>query len=285
MPALLRLGFIGGGNMAEAIVRGVLSAGVSDAGGIAIAEKSEARREFLAREFPGTRITADIPAAASEADVVILAVKPQNIPEVLPQLVTSHQPLATNPSPVTSHQSLVTVLSICAGIRTAALEAGLPAGARVVRVMPNTPALIGLGWSGICPGANAGADDIAMARRIFDAVGESAEVSEDLMDAVTALTGSGPAYVFYLMESLIESGVRMGFTPEQAAAMVRQLLLGAATLAANSDKSPAQLRAAVTSPGGTTAAGVAALDRERFRDTIVDCVLAAERRGKELGLA
>ncbi|CAN5478614.1 pyrroline-5-carboxylate reductase [soil metagenome] len=270
------LAFIGGGNMAEAIIRGVTAGGVLPAGNISVTDKSSERREFLRGAFPLARVLEENGAAISGADVVLFAVKPQVMAAVLQEI-----------APVCHAGQFF--ISICAGIRSAAIEGGLRTAShpspRVVRVMPNTPALIGLGMAGICGGANAVEADLELSRKIFDAVGQVVSVKESQMDAVTALSGSGPAYVFYLIESLIEAGIEVGFSAEDARRMVLQMTLGAATLAANSEKSPAELRRAVTSPGGTTAAGVAMLEEKKMREALIECVKAAESRGAELGKA
>lgn len=268
------LGLIGGGNMAEAIIRGLLTKRVCAPSELAVSDVSEARLGFLRGAFPGVTVVSESAAVLAVSQTVLFAVKPQTMPSLLPTLAPS------------THSSQL-FLSICAGTRCATIEAGLSSPAnphpRVVRIMPNTPALIGLGVAGICGGAHATADDLALAQRLFEAVGTVTMVPEAMMDAVTALTGSGPAYVFYLMESLIDGAVAVGFDRAEADRMVRQLLLGSATLAAQSDKSPEELRRAVTSPGGTTAAGVAVLEAREVKAAVVACVAAAEARGRELG--
>lgn len=268
-----RLAFIGGGNMAEAIISGLLDRGVYTAAELAATDVVPARLEFLSRTF-AIATSDDNRELIRSADAVLFAVKPQNMGDVLAGIAAD-----TAPDQL--------FLSICAGTTTAFIENGLRTPhaptPRVIRIMPNTPALIGLGVAGICKGTHATDADLDVAERIFKSVGIVLRVAETQMDAVTALTGSGPAYVFYLIEALIEAGVKVGFTPEQAHEMVTQMVLGSATLARKSDKSAADLRRAVTSPGGTTAAGVAVLDEKKVMEAFIACVAAAEARGRELG--
>jgi pyrroline-5-carboxylate reductase len=268
-----RLGFIGGGNMAEAIIRGLLEKKVYTVGSLAATDVSEPRLEYLRKTF-GIDTSTNSADLVTRSEAVLFAVKPQNMNDVMAGISSAVRPMNL-------------FISICAGTRTDTIEKGLhtsnnPAP-RVVRVMPNTPALIGLGVAGICAGANAKTVDVEFAEKIFQAVGVVTRVREEMMDAVTALTGSGPAYVFYLIESLIDAGVKLGFDKDQAREMVLQMVLGSATLARQSDKSAAELRKAVTSPGGTTAAGIAVLDERKVKDAFIACVEAAEARGKELG--
>lgn len=267
------LGFIGAGNMAEALIRGLIDKGVYTADEIAITDVSADRTALLGRQF-GVVTCGSNGALVRECAVVLLAVKPQVVAAVLEEVKNDSRPDQL-------------FISIIAGTRSAKIENGLRNAGnekpRLVRVMPNTPALVGLGVSGICAGANATTEDLQTTESICNAVGITTRVDESLMDAVTALTGSGPAYIFYVIEALIEAGVKVGFTPEQAHGMVLQMVLGAATLAKNSDKSPQELRRAVTSPKGTTEAGVTVLDQERVKEIFARTVEAAERRGKELG--
>ncbi|HMZ51341.1 MAG TPA: pyrroline-5-carboxylate reductase [Candidatus Sumerlaeota bacterium] len=268
-----KLGFIGAGNMAEALIRGLIDKGVYTADEIAITDVSADRTALLGRQF-GVATCGSNGALVRECAVVLLAVKPQVVAAVLEEVKNDSRPDQL-------------FISIIAGTRSAKIENGLRNAGnekpRLVRVMPNTPALVGLGVSGICAGANATAEDLQTTESICNAVGITTRVDESLMDAVTALTGSGPAYIFYVIEALIEAGVKVGFTPEQAHGMVLQMVLGAATLAKNSDKSPQELRRAVTSPKGTTEAGGTVLDQERVKEIFARTVEAAERRGKELG--
>ena len=258
--------------MAEAILKGVIDSKILPAKDVFVTDALPDRREYLRREFPAQVVETNN-ELVDVADVVIFAVKPQNMP-----LVMNGISLQCTPAHL--------FISICAGITSQIIEDGLRTVTnprpRVVRVMPNTPALIGMGVAGICPGSSAGPEDVALARQIFEAVGEVVVVEESLMDLVTAVSGSGPAYVFHMIESLIEAGTSLGFTPEQARAFVLQMVRGSAELAHRSPKTPAELRRAVTSPGGTTAAGIAILEQRNVREAFAACVAAAENRGKEL---
>ncbi|MCC5877995.1 MAG: pyrroline-5-carboxylate reductase [Candidatus Sumerlaeia bacterium] len=269
----LKLGMIGFGNMAEAVLKGIVARGIIDPENMRVTEQSEARCNHLLATF-AIKPTPDALNLLEQVDVVLFAVKPGNMKEVLAHIAPAARP---------DHL----FLSVCAGIRTNTIEEALRSEKcphpRVVRVMPNTPALIGEGMAGICGGANATDGDIEIPMAIFRAVGAATRVEESMMDAVTALTGSGPAYVFYLIESLIEGGVELGFEADQAKEMVLQMVYGAAKLARESDREPAELRRAVTSPGGTTAAGIATLDDHKVREAFKACLVAAEKRGRELG--
>lgn len=268
-----RIGFIGFGNMAEAILKGAVERQVLDPAHVLVTDVSQERQSHAQRHH-AVRPMADNGALAAECDVVLFAVKPANMPEVLREIAPQARP----------HHLF---LSVCAGVTTAAIESGLRTDdcprPRVVRVMPNTPSLIGEGLAGICRGAHATTEDLHLPLRLFRAVGEAVEVDESMMNAVTALTGSGPAYVFYLIESLIAGGARLGFSEEQSEAMVLQMVLGAARLAKESGVKPEELRRRVTSPGGTTAAAVAVLEDRQVREAFQACLEAARNRAEELG--
>ncbi len=260
------LGVLGGGNMAEAIVRGVLAAGLVPAADIAVYDPLAARRELFAGL--GCR-AADAAREVAGADFLLLAVKPQTFREAVGGL-------GDGPGPGT------VVASIIAGVPIRAIEALFPPGCRVVRVMPNTPLLIGRGVSALARGGNAGAADLAMARQLFACAGQAFEVEERHMDAVTALSGSGPAYLFRFAEALIAAGEKLGLAPELSRDLAVGTLRGAAEmLAANPD--PALLRQRVTSPGGTTAAALRVFDEGDFAGLVAEALAAAERRGAELG--
>lgn len=269
---MAKFGFLGAGNMAEAIIRGLLDKGVAEREEILITDASAERAAFLRAEL-GVAEAASNEDLARRSETLVFAVKPQVMPAVLREIAPAARPDAL-------------YLSICAGIRTGTIEDGLQTGdcpaPRVVRVMPNTPALIGRGMAGICRGKHATTDDLDAAATIFNAVGETVQITEDKMDAVTALTGSGPAYVFYLIEALEEAAIDHGFTGAQARQMILAMVRGAAELAHGSEKAPTELRRAVTSPGGTTAAGIAVLDQRAVKDAFHACVDAAEQRGREL---
>jgi pyrroline-5-carboxylate reductase len=264
------LGIIGAGNMAEAITRGVVRAGLLRPAQIIAADVSPARRELFAREINVLAVESN-EVAAREARVLLLSVKPQQMAQALAGIGAVLDPAAL-------------VISIAAGIPTAFIERHLGAGRawRVVRTMPNTPMLVGEGMTAVARGANATADDLAAARRIFESAGAVVEVDEDKLDAVTALSGSGPAYVFYLAEHMIAAGVEMGFSPEQARLLATKTVLGAAKMLATSPDTAKELRGKVTSPGGTTQAAVTHLESARFGPALVQAIRAAERRSREL---
>ncbi len=257
------LQIIGGGKMAEALIGGLVETGWS-AAEIHVCEPDPEHRRLLAEAHPELSL-GTAPAAGVDA---VIAVKPDVVPGVLEDLA------AAAPE---------RVLSIAAGVSTSVLEAGLADGVGVVRAMPNTPALVGQGAAAIAGGAAADADDLAWAASILEAVGTVVSVAEDDLDAVTGLSGSGPAYVFALAEALIAAGIAEGLDPETADALTRQTLLGAAALLSESGEDPAVLRRNVTSPGGTTQAGLEVLDEAGFGSLIAEVVKAATDRSRELG--
>lgn len=262
-----RIGFIGGGNMAEALTRGLMAGGVPSAA-ISVAEPVEERRDFLHERY-GIRVTAENRAVVSACDVVILAVKPQMAGEVLRETAD-----AVSPDKL--------LISIMAGVGTKAVEEAVQ-GARVVRVMPNTPALVMEAASAISRGSGAAAEDLSLARHLFDLIGKTWVVDEKLMDAVTGLSGSGPAYVFTFIEALADAGVKNGLPRDIAAGLAAQTVFGAAKMVLETREHPALLREKVTSPGGTTIAGLHVLEKEGFRGTVINAVDAATARSRELG--
>jgi pyrroline-5-carboxylate reductase len=264
-----KIGVVGGGKMGGALIAGMISGGLVKAGAVTVADKDEDRLEELVKTY-GIGATAQNREAVGNADVVILAVKPQNMAEVLSGLAEALAPPAL-------------VISIAAGISTAFIEERLHKGVRVVRVMPNMPALIGEGAAALCRGAFATEEDLSLARTIFAAVGIAVEVNEGLMDAVTGLSGSGPGYALLIIEALTDAGVRMGLARDVALKLSAQSLLGAAKLCLKGEKHPAELRDMVASPGGTTLAGLKALEDGRLRATLMSAVEAATRRSAELG--
>ncbi len=264
-----KIGVVGGGKMGGALIGGIISRGMVEAAALMVADKDEQRLAELAKDH-GVRVTTDNRAAVREADLVILSVKPQNMAEVLSELAGAADP-----------KSLF--ISIAAGIATGFIEERLGKGVRVVRVMPNLPALIGEGAAALAPGAFAGKEDLELARRIFTAVGIAVEVEESLMDAVTGLSGSGPGYAFLIIEALADAGVRMGLAGDVALKLAAQSLLGAARLCLRGEKPPGELRAMVTSPGGTRLAGLKVMEECRLRETLIAAVEAATRRSAELG--
>lgn len=265
MPTLTVLG---GGKMGEALLGGLVASGWS-ASDLAVVEKVDARRDELRERFPGLLVCDDPAEGVEGADTVVVAVKPGDVAEALRSAAATLAPAAL-------------VLSIAAGVRIAALEELAP-GRPVVRVMPNTPALVGLAASAVAGGTHATSDHLAVAEDVLGGVGIVVRLPEDALDAVTGLSGSGPAYLFYLAEALVQGGLAQGLPADVADRLVRQTLLGAATLLAESGEDPERLRAAVTSPGGTTERAVEVLDGQGAREAFVEAVAAATRRSRELG--
>jgi len=263
------LGFVGGGQMAEALIKGLLSKELLKPGRITASDLSEDRRNHLKEAF-GINTTSENKEAVKRSEIIILAVKPQVMSIVLEDI-----------GPVVSSNHLV--VSIAAGITIHSLEKRLPEGTKVVRVMPNTPALVQTGAAALCKGTAASQGDLDIVRRILEAVGKAVVVPEALMDAVTGLSGSGPAYVFTFIEGLIDAGVREGLPRTVAQELVVQTVLGAALMCRNTGKHPAELTAMVTSPGGTTAAGLHVLERAALRGILMDAVRVATERSRELG--
>ena len=256
-----KIGFIGGGNMAEALIKGLLTGGVP-AADLFVAEPLETRRAFLADRY-GINVTGDNRSVAVASDVIFLSVKPQTAMTVVKELATA----------ITADKLLI---SIMAGIKTEAIEAACPSGTRTVRVMPNTPALVLMAASAIAPGAAATAEDTSLVRRIFELVGKAWLVEEKLLDAVTGLSGSGPAYVLSFIEALADAGVKNGLSREVAAGLAVQTVAGTAQLLLETGEHPALLKEKVTSPGGTTITGLHVLEKEGFRGTVMNAVVDNE---------
>jgi pyrroline-5-carboxylate reductase len=266
------LGIIGAGNMAEAIVCGVLRSNVLAGGQIIAADLSPSRRDLFSNELGVTTVLTNAEVIQRKPRCLLLSVKPQQMAAVLGEL-----------GPELDPDTLV--ISIAAGISAAFIAGhlGKRAAWRVIRTMPNTPMLVGQGMVGMARGANATADDVSLARELFQSAAQVVEVPETLIDAVTAVSGSGPAYVFYLVERMIEGGIALGLSPEDARQLAVQTVTGAAAMLASTSDSPAELRRKVTSPGGTTQAAITHLDAKGVGPAIVEAIQAAARRGKELG--
>jgi pyrroline-5-carboxylate reductase len=262
----VKLAIVGGGKMGEALLGGLLNGGW-DAADLAVVEPIEARRTELAKAHPGVTLAAE-PIAA---DGVVLATKPNDCERAARASTLAGPPRRA--------------LSIAAGIPLRRLEAWFPPGTPVVRSMPNTPALVGAGAAAIAGGEAATDADLAWAEEILGAVGVVVRVPESLLDAVTGLSGSGPAYIFLIAEALTEAGVLAGLPRPTAITLAHQTLLGSARLLAETGESPEALRHAVTSPGGTTAAGLAALEEAGVRAAFLAAVKAATARSTELGRA
>ena len=254
---------VGGGRMGEALLSGLLAAG-RPASELVVAEASPSRRQELAAAHPGVVVVETVvPAIAA-----VLAVKPADVADAARAVATA---------------GARRVLSVAAGVTTEAIEAAAGRRLAVVRAMPNTPALIGAGAAAISPGSAAGEEDLAWAEEVLGAVGVVVRVPEAALDAVTGLSGSGPAYVFLVAEAMVEGGVLAGLPRELAETLTFHTLLGSARLLVEGDIGPAGLRAAVTSPGGTTAAGLRELERRGVRAAFLDAVTAAAERARELG--
>lgn len=270
--AALRIGFIGGGNMATAMVKGFIAAGLCKPDAIIASDVDAAKRRALTRSLK-ICTTGDNADVARTARVLILAVKPQILAAVLEQL-----------RPLLGARHLI--VSIAAGWPTARLEAGLGAGTRVVRVMPNTPSLLGKGMAVAVRGRHATATDERLVLKLLRTVGLARAVGDEaLIDAVTGVSGSGPAYVYRFAEALIAGGTAVGLRPDAARELALQTLTGAAAMLQETGETPEALRAAVTSPGGTTFAGLRVLDERGFFDAVVAAVAAATARAGELGRA
>ncbi len=274
--AALRIGMIGGGQMGTALVHGVIRAECAGPQDIVVADVSDEARERLAAEA-GVRTTADGAEATQGADVVVIAVKPQIAPVALAALAGSLGPTQT-------------VLSIAAGLSIERIEELLQptdkaaaSPAHVVRAMPNTPALVGKGISAVSAGPHATEDDVARVVRILSAVGQVVRVDEAQMDAVTGLSGSGPAFVYTVIEALADGGVGAGLAKPLALTLAAQTVLGAASMVLETDEHPAVLRDRVTSPGGTTIAGLHAAEKQGLRAALMNAVRAAAERSAELG--
>jgi pyrroline-5-carboxylate reductase len=263
-----RLGFLGAGNMSGGLVKGLIQAGVAPER-LSVSDVSEDRRSEL-HEWHGVAATADNRALVRECDVLVLAVKPQALAAVLGEIGGD----------VRGDQLVV---SIAAGIPIAAIEGQLAPGSRVVRAMPNTPATVQAGATAIAPGRHAREDDMRIARELFEAVGKVVTLDEHQLDAVTGLSGSGPAYVMLVIEALADGGVKMGLPRAAAHLLAVQTVLGSASLVLQSGEHPARLKDKVTSPGGTTIAGLHALERGGLRGVLIDAVEAATKRATELG--
>jgi pyrroline-5-carboxylate reductase len=260
------LSIIGGGIMAEAILSRLLVKQVFAANTVLVSEPRTERRDFLAQKYQ-VRVTAKNQTAISKAQVLLLAIKPQ----ILDLVVADITP---NPNS--------TVISILAGVTIAKLEQSFPQQP-VIRVMPNTPATVGAGMTAIATGVYAQAEHIEQAKSIFAAVGEVVEVPESSMDAVTGLSGSGPAFVALAIEALADGGVASGLPRAIALQLATQTVLGTATLIKQTDIHPGVLKDQVTSPGGTTIAGVAKLESLGFRSALIEAVKTATARSQELG--
>lgn len=262
-----QLGFLGAGNMAMALIQGVLKK--HPAARVHASDPSAERRQLVVHQLD-LPVSSDNTSTVTNSDVVVLATKPSVAASVLSDV-----------KDVWKGEKLL--VSVCAGVTCAQLESCLPSGARVIRAMPNTPALIGAGATAFARGKQASPEDAEYAMKLFQCVGECVEVEERLLDAVTGLSGSGPAYVLMAIEALADGGVRVGLPRPIALKLALQTVVGTARLAQETGEHPAVLKDRVTSPGGTTMSGVEALERAGFRHALMDAVSAATRRSEELG--
>lgn len=264
-----RVGFIGAGKMATALARGLVAAGFTSADRIVASDVYPAARQQFASETKSRTVETNA-EVVSVSQIVILAVKPQQMSGVLAELKGK----------VTAQHL---VISIAAGVPLKTLAAGLSETTRLVRVMPNTPCLVGASASGFAIGGAATKEDAALVEQLLSSVGVAVSVDEKLLDAVTGLSGSGPAYVYQIIEALSDGGVRVGLPRDVATKLAAQTLLGAAKMVIETGKHPGTLKDAVTSPGGTTIAGLHALERGGLRAALMNAVEAATNRSKELG--
>jgi pyrroline-5-carboxylate reductase len=269
MADRLTIGFLGAGKMATALARGFLLGGLVTPKRIIASDVIEAARNSFVRDS-GAKSTASNSEVAQFADVLVLAVKPDQVAGVLAE-VRDH---------ITSKHLLI---SIAAGVPLVRLEAGLGAGARVIRVMPNTPALVGQSATAFALGKSASREDGELAMKLFSAVGAAFQVKEALLDAVTGLSGSGPAYVYLFIEALSDGGVAAGLPREIATKLAAQTVLGSAKMVLQTGQHPGALKDMVTSPGGTTIEGLHELEKGKLRGTVMSAVRAATEKSKKLG--
>ena len=264
-----RFAFVGAGNMAEALIRGLLASGSVSASDITISNRRHEKTERNAERW-GVRAAHDNVSCVRDADVVMLCVKPQVMRAVLDQCGREVP-------------SDALVISVAAGIPTQAIEAHLSPGQRVVRSMPNTGAIVRQSATAIAAGSSATETDLAVAREIFDQVGRTVVVEEHHLDAVTGLSGSGPAYIFLIIDALADASVKVGLSRDIGLELAAQTVLGSAQLLLQTGEHPGRLKDQVTSPGGTAIAGLHTLEAGGLRTTLINAVEAATRRARELG--
>jgi pyrroline-5-carboxylate reductase len=263
------IGFVGAGNMAEALIRGLVRGNHVAPNQIVASAPRRERLAELAAAY-GIDVTADNAVVAERASVVVLSVKPQILDKVLREIGDRLKPGTL-------------VISIAAGVDTATIEAAVPDGVRVARAMPNTPALVGAAATAVSSGKRSTAADIATTRALFDAVGITVELDESHLDAVTGLSGSGPAYIFLILEALADAGVKVGLARRNAQRLAAQTVMGSAKLLLETDEHPGKLKDMVTSPGGTAIAGLHTLEEGGLRTTLINAVETATKRARELG--
>ena len=263
------IGFLGAGNMAEALIRGLIQGNVLGPERILASAPRTERLDELKRLYQITTSTDNV-EVARQSDILVLSVKPQILEKLMREVATSLAPHTL-------------IISVAAGIDTHAIESHLLRGARVVRAMPNTPALVRAGATAISRGLHATDADLAEARTIFDAVGITVTLDESQLDAVTGLSGSGPAYIFLILEALADAGVKVGLSRRNAQRLAAQTVMGSAKLLLDTDEHPGKLKDMVTSPGGTAIAGLHTLEEGGLRTTLINAVETATKRARELG--
>ena len=271
MPTKLTIGFLGAGKMATALAKGFIRAGLASAKQVIASDPSDTARAAFGKET-GAKTSPSNQAVVKFAEVLVLAVKPDQVAAVLADIRGDF----------TAKHLLI---SIAAGVPLARLEAGLSADARLIRVMPNTPALLGASATGFALGKSAQPADAALAQKLFSAVGVSFQVKESLLDAVTGLSGSGPAYVYMFIEGLSDGGVAAGLPRDVATRLAAQTVLGSARMVLETGLHPGALKDMVTSPGGTTIEGVHELEKGKLRGTLISAVRAATEKSRKLGQA
>jgi len=266
-----KIGFIGGGKMGEALINGILRAGLSSSDKIMVSDVDKKRLQILEKEA-GIKTTQDNKKITSDSDIIILAVKPNMMGSVLDELN----------SEITSKHLII---SIAAGIPLSFIESSLNKGCRAIRVMPNTPCLVGETAAGYALGKKATRNDGKLVGQILDAVGKSFLLEEKYLDAVTGLSGSGPAFIYVVIEALADGGIKMGLPRDVAITLAAQTAFGAAKMVLESGTHIGQLRDSVTSPGGTTIEGLRALEKGGIRNALIDAVETATKKSKSLGKA
>jgi pyrroline-5-carboxylate reductase len=264
-----RIGFVGAGNMAEALVRGLVRGGHVGADRVTASGPRLERLDELVRDY-GISVSRDNRVIARGAEIVVLSVKPQILDRVLLEVSGDLKPGTL-------------VVSIAAGVDCATIETAVGDAVRVVRAMPNMPALVGAGATAIAPGARSTPEDLVIVRALFDAVGISVTLEEHHLDAVTGLSGSGPAYIFLILEALADAGVKVGLSRRNAQRLAAQTVMGSAKLLLDTDEHPGKLKDMVTSPGGTAIAGLHTLEQGGLRTTLINAVETATKRARELG--
>ena len=260
---------LGAGNIGRALIGGMIHSDLIAPDHVIATRRTASALDDMAEEFPGLRTTTDNVDAVEDASIVLLTIKPQSRAQVVTEIREAID-------------REVLVISVLAGITTERLQIGFGQDQPVVRAMPNTPALVDAGATAIAPGTHATEEHVAQARAIFEAVGEVVAVPEEQMDAVTGLSGSGPAYVYMFIEALTDAGVKQGLSRADASKLARQTVYGAAKLALETDQHPAILRDEVTTPGGTAIAAVSSLEEHGLRTMLINAVGTATQRSKEL---